>query len=421
MNVTLLPRPLAGCVAAPPAKSQAHRALICAALADRPMLLTNVGTGQDVAATIACLRALGAVIDEAAGSLHITPICNIPPHVLMNCGESGSTLRFLLPVEAALGAECVFTAEDSLARRPIVPLAEQLTAHGIRLSPAERFPLTCAGVLQAGDFTLPGHISSQFITGLLLALPRLPGDSTLRLTTPLVSRPYVEMTRDMLARFGIAIEDTPNGWHIPGGQRFRAPERLQVEVDWSGAAFWLTAGALSGAGMRCEGLNSRSHQGDRVIAGLLRRFGALVTEEANAVTVRPGKMKALELDAADIPDLVPVLAVAAAAAKGETRIHAIGRLRLKESDRVESILALLRALGIRAGVEADTLCIQGGTLQGGVVDACGDHRIAMAAAVAACAAQRPVTVLGVECTAKSYPDFFAHYAALGGAVREAEP
>lgn len=422
MNAVIHPQPLAGRVTrVMPSKSQTHRALICAALAEEPCLIRSAALSADARATARCLRALGAEIEETAEGLRVTPIRQIKARALLDCGESGSTLRFLLPVAAALGADCAFTGRGKLKDRPLSPLYEELISHGAALSAPGMFPLTCGGQLCSGSYALAGNVSSQFISGLLMALPRLPGDSTITVTGPLESRSYIDMTLEALRQFGVTATETAEGFSVPGNQVFRSPGEVSIEGDWSGAAFWLAAGALSPDGVECGPLNPASSQGDRTIAALLTRFGARVEQRENAVSVCAAPLHGIEIDAADIPDLVPVLAVVAAAARGETRIHPIARLRLKESDRVEAVLALLHALGAKAEAAENELVIRGnGALRGGTVDAFGDHRIAMAAAVAGSAASGPVTILGAQAVDKSYPGFFEQFAALGGRVEEKE-
>lgn len=420
MNLRVSPHPLSGTVErVVSSKSQAHRALICAALSREPTALGRVDLSDDIAATVRCLRALGAQIVAEGDVLRVQPLPRPASGALLDCGESGSTLRFLLPLAAALGADCAFTGRGKLSQRPLSPLYEQLAGHGARLSPQGVFPLSCAGRLRGGVYTLAGNVSSQFISGLLMALPLLPEDSSVALTGPLESAPYVDMTLDMLRRFGARIAQAPGRFDIPGGQSYRSPGALAVEGDWSGAAFWLAAGALSERGVACKGLNPDSAQGDRAILTILRRFGARVETDGGTVSVRKGELRGVSLDAADIPDLVPVLSVVAGAAAGETRIRSVARLRLKESDRVESVLALLRVLGVPARAENDALIISGrGRLTGGTADSFRDHRIALAAAVAATAADGPVTILDAQCADKSYPGFFTQFAALGGLAEE---
>ena len=413
MNLTLPAAALAGSVRIPASKSQAHRLLICAALGTRPVTLSCDGFSRDIVATAGCLQALGAQMAlEDDRLIRITPgpaatLCALP------CGESGSTLRFLLPVAAALGVTATFRREGRLPQRPLAPLDDQLRRHGVTLRDCGA-DLTVSGQLQPGDYTLPGNVSSQFVSGLLMALPLLDGDSTLTVTGTVESAAYIAMTEDALRLSGIRF--TKEGWtyHIPGGQTFSLPTPLSVEGDWSNAAFFLCAGALSEPGVTVTGLNTASAQGDRAVVELLRRFGAQVTETENGVTVSAAPRRGITIDATPIPDLIPVLSVVAACAAGETRITGAARLRLKESDRLATTAALLRALGIGVEELPDGLIIRGGTLSCGTVDAAGDHRIAMSAAVAA--ARCTVTVLGSDCVSKSYPRFWEDYTAVKGVV-----
>ncbi len=407
MNVTLRPGARSGCVRIPASKSQAHRLLICAALGTRPVTVHCGGMNRDIAATIRCLEALGAQIGQQDGErLRVVPIDGIPEgERMLPCGESGSTLRFLLPLCGALGVSAAFLREGRLPQRPLAPLDELLLRSGMRFQ-EDGALLHCGGQLRAGDYEIEGNVSSQYVTGLLLALPLLNGESTLRVIGPLESAPYVAMTEDALALSGIRFEKDAFSYRIPGGQRCALPDSVSVEGDWSNAAFFLCMGALSGRGVRVEGLNLRSSQGDRAMLDILRTFGARVDAEGDAVTVRRGALHGCEIDAAAIPDLIPTLSVLAAAAKGETRVIHAARLRLKESDRLRTTAEMLAALGAEVKELPDGLVIRGGTLRGGIVQTANDHRIAMAAAVAACACRADVTVCGAECTAKSYPAFW---------------
>ena len=413
MNIAVRPGPLRGRVEIPASKSVAHRAMIAAALADRPTQIVLNAVNDDLTATAACLNALGAICERTDFGYRIVPaaqeknacgaaenasgatdLCEIASFPTLDCGESGSTLRFLLPVAAALGREARFVGHGRLPERPHDVLLDAMAAHGATAD-ARRLPLQLHGRLRGGTFALPGNVSSQYITGLLMALPLCAGESVIRLTTRLESAPYVNLTLRALADFGIRAETLPDGWRIPGGQRYRSPGRVVVEGDWSGAAFWLAANAL-GSRVECGNLDDASAQGDRAIRPLLNRLGG-------------------EIDVSECPDLVPALAVAAAGFPGRTALVGAARLRLKESDRLASVAALLRALGCAVDEGAESLTIHGGApLTGGTVDGCGDHRIVMAAAVAATAASSPVTILGAQVVAKSYPDFFRDFEALGG-------
>ena len=414
MNQTVLPGPRTGSVRIPSSKSQAHRLLICAALGAQPVALQCDGVSADIAATARCLRALGAdITDDGAGTFRIVPIAGeMPAHADLLCGESGSTLRFLLPVVGALGADVTFHMEGRLPERPLSPLDAVLTAHGMTIR-RDGALLHVAGQLRPGAYELPGDVSSQYISGLLMALPRLPGESTLAVTGKLESAGYIAMTEDALRLSGIRLQKQERTYTIPGGQTAHLPAQCHVEGDWSNAAFFLCMGALSPAGVTVTGLSAASSQGDRAVLDVLRRFGADVRETQDAVTVRRGALRGVTIDAAPIPDLIPVLSVVAALADGETQIVNAARLRLKESDRLESTAAMLRALGAQVEVHDSGLTITGRKmLTGGTVDPQYDHRIAMAAATAACGSAAPVTVRDRACIEKSYPRFWTDLSAL---------
>ena len=414
MKLDALPGARFGCVTIPASKSQAHRLLICAALGGADCVILCDGISKDIAATIACLNALGAEIRETEpGRLAVRPIREIPAgECVLNCGESGSTLRFLLPVVGALGARAVFHMEGRLPQRPLAPLDAELRAHGMELK-QEGARLKCAGQLRPGDYTLPGNVSSQYISGLLMALPRLEGESRLTICGKLESAAYVTMTEDALCLAGIQTEKDEQHYKLPGGQRGAVSGELRVEGDWSNGAFFLAVGALSQNGMKVMGLSESSPQGDRAAWDILRAFGAEGFVSEGDHLIRRGALKALTIDAAPIPDLIPVLSVVASVAEGETRIVNAGRLRLKESDRLMSTTRMLQSLGADITEKPDGLVIRGRKmLTGGTVDAMGDHRIAMSAAVAACVCAEPVTILGAECVEKSYPRFWRDYEQL---------
>lgn len=414
MTVTLAPGARSGSVDIPASKSQAHRLLICAALSQKPVKLLCEGLSRDIEATAACLRALGAQIAFMPGSIRVCP--GGERSSVLRCGESGSTLRFLLPVAGALGRSAEFRREGRLPDRPLFPLDRELRRHGMALT--ERgASLFCEGRLQPGAYSLPGDVSSQFFSGLLLALPLLGGESRLQTEGALQSAGYLDMTLDALRQSGIEIKRDDSGFLVPGGQRYALPETAAVEGDWSNAAFFLCMGALSEKGAAVRGLSAASRQGDRAIVPLLRQFGADVAVSEDAVLVRKSALRGCVIDAAQIPDLVPALAALAALAEGETRIEHAGRLRLKESDRLSSVCAMLRALGADCRELPDGLEIHGRpSLPGGAADACGDHRIAMAAALAACGCEGPVQLAGAEAVEKSYPRFWADFSSLEAGV-----
>ena len=415
-----------GTVRAIASKSEAHRLLICAALADCETFIICRERSEDIDATARCLEALGAVIKYERGGFYVTPIElqkineKIKHHTL-DCGESGATLRFLLPVCGALGLTADFYMSGRLPARPLSPLYEEMVSHGCVLSGQGHSPLTCGGRLTNGEYNLPGNISSQYVSGLLFALPLLSGDSIIRVSGVLESRPYVDMTLDTMRRFGIKIlEEEPNTFTVYGGQSCRSPKTARVEGDWSNAAFWLSAGAIAKIPVVCTGLDPESKQGDKLIVNLLSRFGANIACEKDFVRVFPGELAGIDIDAGDTPDLAPVLASVAAVAEGTTVIRNARRLRIKESDRLRAVTAVLRDLGADISETADGLIIRGkAKLTGGKTQSFGDHRLAMTAAVLSSACTGAVTIRGAEAVKKSYPDFFDDFsAALGGIWEE---
>lgn len=409
MEKLLFPLPLGGKAEAIASKSQAHRLLICAALADRPSRLRCGQLSRDILATADCLRALGADISYHDGIFTVNPIEKVHKNSILPCGESGSTLRFLLPVAAALGADALFQLEGRLPERPLSPLWEELEAHGCVLSRPTAKTLRCEGQLLPGSFSLAGNVSSQFLSGLLFALPLLDGLSVIRLTTELESASYVEMTRQALAQFSVQAQ-----WEI-SPQKFRSKGDYRVEGDWSNAAFWLAAGAISEP-MILYGLDPNSPQGDRRIAELLSRFGADVQITAEYIKISPRPLKAIDVDVRDIPDLVPPLALVACCAEGTSRILGAERLRIKESDRLSTVAATLNALGGQVSITEDGLLITGSALSGGKVQSFNDHRIAMMAAIASAVCTAPVELEGAEAVSKSYPSFWEELSRMQGGM-----
>ncbi len=414
MNVKVTPSPLRGKITAIPSKSDAHRLLICSALADAQTELSLPRTSEDIDATIGCLRSLGAKIERDGEILHITPITNPADSPLLDCAESGSTLRFLLPVAAALCESAGFIGSGRLPERPLGQLIGAMEEHEVTFS-QEKLPFATSGKLLSGKYVLPGNISSQYITGLLLALPLLAKDSEISLTTRLESSAYVDITLNSLGCFGVNIERTKNGFFIKGNQRYRSPIRVDVDGDWSNAAFFLCAGAIGG-NITLTGLNADSPQGDRRILEFLRKFGADITESKGAIAVKSLRLVGCEIDIAETPDLLPALAVVAAFSEGETRFINASRLRLKESDRLNSTAAMLNALGGNATELPDALIVRGTALAGGAVDSFHDHRTAMAAAIAGTYCKAPVIITDAGAAAKSYPSFYEDFAKLGGKV-----
>lgn len=389
MDITLQPRPLRGDITIIPSKSQAHRLLICAAFADAQTHLICPETNRDMDATAGCLNALGAHIRKAETSYVVQPAAQIPEKADLFVHDSGSTLRFMLPVAGALGVDTVFHMEGRLPQRPLSPMWEEMERLGCALTRPSADTIRCSGKLQPGRYSIDGGVSSQYITGMLLALSLLDSASQLEITGRVESRPYIQMTYDALSLFGADPEN-------PGTRPFHSPGNLTVEGDWSNGAFFLAANTL-GSHINVLGLRPHSAQGDRAAAELLPKL----------------KENPLRIDAGDIPDLVPILSVVAANCHGAefTNIH---RLRLKESDRVASVIAMITALGGKAEADENTLRIFGTGLIGGTVDSVNDHRIAMSAAIAATVCKTEVTILGADCVSKSYPKFFDEYRRLGG-------
>ena len=395
MDITITPKKLSGSTAVIPSKSQAHRLLICSAFSDKTTHLICPAVNQDITATVLCLNALGANIVRIDGGYTVEPVKRLPKNAVLNCGESGSTLRFMLPIAGALGVDTVLKMEGRLPHRPLSPLWEEMERMGCQLSRPTENTIRCCGKLQPGHYTIDGSISSQFITGLLFALALINGKSTLSVTGKIESAPYIEMTRQALAMFNIPTED----YQFNGGQRFHTPGIVNVEGDWSNGAFWLAAKAL-GSNIEIQGLDSKSAQGDRAAEAILSDIDLME-----------------DIDAADIPDLVPILAIVAGAKK-IVRFTNIQRLRLKESDRVLTVSKMLQSLGATVTVAANELIVHPAKYHSCTIDASGDHRIAMAAAIAATVSDGPVTILGAQCVAKSYPSFWEEYRKLGGSYEQ---
>ena len=420
MTLTITPAKLKGSVTPPPSKSQAHRLLIAAALAGGESVIHNVAYSQDIDATLRCLTELGAEFDRAGdtvtvrgmGANAMSPNRRMAlPH--LDCGESGSTLRFLIPIALAVRGGGVFTGRGRLMERPQKPYFDLFDQKNIFYEQKDGV-LTVQGQLLPGEYRLPGNVSSQFFTGLLFALPLLDGPSAILPTTELESEGYVQMTLQAMAEFGVELPATlslPPQYHPQGNQTY-VPAEATVEADWSQAGFWYAAKFLKND-VEVEGLNPDSIQGDSVIDIQYEEMG-----------LELGDVGALELDVSGCPDLVPPLAAMAALRGGETtRLVNAARLRLKESDRLTSVTAVLRALGADVEEGEDFLVIHGKErLKGGAtVDSFNDHRIAMMAAVAATRCEAPVTLTGGSSVDKSYPDFWKEYERLGGKISKREP
>lgn len=416
MIVTVSPGSLSGTIPAIASKSYAHRLLICAALSKQPSFVACRSVSADILATVSCLGALGASIVQREDGFQVSPIGRVRRDAVLDCGESGSTLRFMLPVVCALGGGAELIMRGRLPQRPLSPLYEELTAHGAVLSGQGVSPLKVGGCLRDGHFSIKADVSSQFISGLLLALPVM-GGGTVTLEGNVESGSYIDITADCMRASGVNVAKSADVYAVGGD--YAARDAVEVEGDWSNAAFWLCAGVMGEGEVSVSGLNPESVQGDRKIVDIIQSFGGRIRRNGDVFTACPSKLHGCLVDAADVPDLVPVVSVLAARAQGETRICNAGRLRLKESDRLAAVHDVMSTLGADISQTDDGLVICGGPLRGGMVSSWNDHRIAMSAAVAALGAKAPVTIDGSECVNKSYPGFYKDLCKLGGsAVRE---
>lgn len=403
-----------GTVNVPPSKSDVHRAIICAAMANGVSRISPVALSNDIKATIGCIKALGAdaVLENNVLTVDGTNMYKNKT-ALLDCGESGSTLRFFIPIAAVGNINAIFVGKGKLPQRPIGIFTEALPKAGTVCKTEGGLPLEIKGQLKSGIFEIPGNVSSQFITGLLLALPILEGDSEIVLTSPLESVGYIAMTIRTMKQFGVNIQATEKGWHIKGGQSYKTCD-YTTDGDWSQAAFFMVLGAVSGK-VTVKGVAKDSTQGDKKCAEILARFGAKVTQLDNEVTVEKGELKAITIDASQIPDLVPVLSVCAAFTEGTTKIINAERLRIKECDRLKATAELLNNLGGKVKELSDGLEITGvSSLKGGNVNGYNDHRIVMSAAVCAARSDEDITATFAMSINKSYPDFYIDYNSIGG-------
>ncbi len=406
MNVTIFPKLLSGTIRPPASKSQAHRLIIAAALAQSESRISYVNNSQDISATLQCMEALGATFQWLDNTTLSISGISAGNGALMDCGESGSTLRFLIPVALAVQGGGTFRGHGRLMDRPQEPYFEIFREKGIAWE-KQGDTLTISGTLTSGTYRLRGDVSSQFITGLLYALPLLEGDSEILLTTKLESSGYIDMTLEALRQFGVSVTRTETGWHVPGNQTYLACDSA-VEADFSQSGFFY---AMAGMGndLNITGLNPESAQGDRIVIPYMQQLNS-----SGDVT----------LDVRECPDLVPPLAARSALRPGQTtHIVNAGRLRIKESDRLASVTAVLNTMGADIEEHPDSLTIHGKeSLAGGVtVDSWNDHRIAMMAAAAATKCKAPITITNAQCVRKSYPSFWEDYIALGGRIQKEEP
>lgn len=412
MDVKIQPSKLEGVVSIPSSKSYAHRALICAALAEGKTVVSGIDMSKDIEATIGAMKALGAQFDVADnGSITVYGISAPSDNAVIDCNESGSTLRFIIPVAAALGTKTEFKGRGRLPERPIDIYTRELSRNGIQFDYNNTMPFRINGKLLAGTYEIEGNVSSQFITGLLFALPLLDGDSVIKLTSRLESKPYADITIDCLKQFGIIIDECNNEYHIKGGQKY-IPCDMTVEGDYSQAAFFYTANAL-GSDIILQNLNPESVQGDKKIIDIIHNMLGIIGDLCYNHIV--SDLDCFDVDCSDIPDLVPILAVLGCFGRKTSRIYNAQRLKIKESDRLEAISVTINKLGGNVTVTDDGLLIEPVKyLTGGTIDSYGDHRIVMAAAIAATRAEGDVIIRRAEAVEKSYPHFFTDYNNLGG-------
>lgn len=403
MDIKIYPKKLIGKVNMPSSKSYSHRMIIAAALSDGVSEISNVSTSNDINVTVQAMETLGANILSDNGVYTVRGLKKSPETADIDCGESGSALRFIIPVAAALGVKAAFMGRAKLPERPITPYVREFASKGVTFEPEKGLPITITGKLTAGEYNLEGDISSQFITGLMMALPLCKEDSVIKLTSPLQSKPYADMTISALKCFGVDIKEASIGglpiYLVKGGQHYK-PCRMAVEGDYSQAAFFYTANAL-GSEIQIGNLNPDTVQGDRAIVDIINSCG--------------NDMKPFTADVSDIPDLVPILAVLGCFTKGTSRIVNAARLKIKESDRLNDVADVLNQLGGKVTAGDDYLEMEHiDSFKGGVIDSRKDHRIVMAAAIAATMSDAPVVIKGAEDAEKSYPRFFDDYKALGG-------
>lgn len=421
-KVTILPQKLKGEVLIPPSKSLAHRSIISAALSKGQSIIHNIEISKDIEATITIMEQLGADIKKENKFLRIDGE-NIFKYgkapLSFQCNESGSTLRFLIPIALVKEGSYSFHGKGKLGARPLTPYYEIFKEQNISYSiDKSGLPLRVEGGLRAGRYKVPGNISSQFISGLLFALPLLKEDSEIEITTPLESKGYVDLTIDVLRNFGIAIENLEYEKFLIRGNQSYHPRDFTVEGDYSQGAFYLVAGAI-GNEISCKGLNKDSLQGDKAILDILKNMGVTLERGESCLRALTSEIKGIDIDGSQCPDLVPILAVLGSLARGTTRIINVGRLRIKECDRLFATARELNKIGGRVKELQDSLIIEGiDEFRGGTVNSHNDHRIAMALAIAATRAKEAVIIEEPLAIEKSYPKFFEDYISLGGNIVE---
>ncbi len=399
-----------GEITAPPSKSVAHRLIISASLKHGKTVVDNIGSSVDVMATIGCMRSLGANITVTNNSATVIGIETPLDNAILNAEESGSTLRFLLPVVSALGVNALFVGKGKLPLRPNAALNKVLNQNGAKVE-----GLSVKGKLKSGVFNIDASVSSQYITGLLLALPLLNGDSQIILNGNAVSKDYIEITKNILTISNIKFSQTENCFTVYGNQTYFLPDYVKVEGDWSSASFGLVAGAL-GKKVKVTGLNVNSKQGDKIILDVIKSTGAEIFVSGDSVTATGGNKTAFTVNLENAPDLAPILSVLATGCKGESRLYGVERLRIKESDRLTAILNMLAVAGVNASYNGEYISVIGGQINSGEFNGEFDHRMVMSATILAGLAQGQSTVSTAQAVEKSYPQFFNDYKKIGGKV-----
>ena len=415
--VKIEPSKLKGCINIPASKSLCHRAIICAALSTEESHIDNIVFSDDIHATSEGMRRLGAEIEKIGeGSLRIKG--KLPLSLkedTIDCKESGSTLRFLIPISLLSETKAEFNGKGKLVSRPLDTYYRIFQEQNINYTTNNgNLPLKVEGKLKPGIFSIEGNISSQFISGLMFTLPLLDGDSKIVIINELESKGYVDLTLDMLNRFGIEIINNEyKEFIIKGNQRYENRD-YKVEGDFSQAAFWLVGGIL-GEEIESNDLNINSLQGDMVVMDLIKQMGGSLTIKDSIVKTIASKTEGITIDASQCPDIVPILTVLAALSEGETRIINAARLRIKESDRLKAISTELNKLGADVKELEDGLIINGkDSLTGGTVDSWNDHRIAMAMAIASIKCTGSLTITNSDVVKKSYPHFWEDFKSVGG-------
>ena len=407
MNILVKESKISGSVIAPPSKSYAHRLILASFLSGQRVKINNVGTSQDVLATLNVVKALGASV-EIYDNFVIVERKDLTDGAVLDCNESGSTLRFLMPIVPALNVSATLTGKPSLLSRPNDGLIDCLQKNGAIIN-----GFNISGKLKSGTYYLDASVSSQYVTGLLFALSIIDGVNKIVLVNKIVSSPYILITIDVLKTFGVDVGFDGNVLTIVGNSYKNKVKEITVEGDWSGSAFTLALGAVNGS-VTVKNLNVNSKQGDKAILDILRDFGATLKVNNDAVTVSKNELKGIEVDIDSIPDLAQVIASVASNANGKTVLKNISRLKIKESDRALAIVNSLTNLGVSAKIVNDTIEIIGGAKHGGVIDGGNDHRTVMAGVVSGVTASGDVKILGAQAINKSYPNFLEHFKNLGG-------